>query len=179
MGSSVEKLRNLLIAIAVVILSIGLFLGNQVRTHSISLETLASQSVDFDQARTNDKPTLIEFYADWCTTCRSMAPLMADLEQEFADQINFVLLNVDNPKWLPELNQYKVNGIPHFEWINSQNQSVGSAIGEQPRSILRSNLIALQQGQALTTHLSGRVSPFSAPATPERNQPQPDPRSHG
>ncbi len=172
-----KRLRNGLIALAAVILAAGLFFANQSRHASTSLEALAQQAVPLEQAQANAKPSLVEFYADWCTSCRAMAPLLASLKKEFAEQVNFVMLNVDNPKWLPELSRYRVNGIPHFLFLDRQGEALGSAIGEQPESILRANLLALAAGDPLDLGGSGPVSGL------DRNSPvlldQPDPRSHG
>ncbi len=173
-----RRLRNGLIAIAAVILATGLFLGNYTRTHSTNLEALADQSVPLEVALSNGKPTLVEFYADWCTTCRLMAPMVADLKQDLSGQINFVMLNVDNPKWLPELDQYQVNGIPHFVFADPQGRIQGMAVGEQPESVMRSNLIALQHGEDLPALDSGQTSDLAAPGQTGLKD-QPEPRSHG
>jgi thiol-disulfide isomerase/thioredoxin len=143
----------------------------------MSLAALAAEAVPWEEAQANGKPSLVEFYADWCITCRSMAPLLANLKKEFAQQINFVMLNVDNPKWLPELSRYRVNGIPHFLFLDSQGEVVGSAIGEQPASVLRANLLALAAGDPLPLTQPGPVSALQLVglASPL----SPDPRTHG
>lgn len=141
----------------------------------VGLEAIAAKAMPIEVAQANGKPTLIEFYADWCTTCRAMAPTLAELEDEFSEDINFVMLNVDNTKWLPELTTYRVNGIPHFEFLNSQGKSLGTAIGEQPKAIVASNLLALRTGQPLqTATVAGPVSSFGAPIGDATQ-----PRSHG
>ncbi len=168
------RLRNLIIALAVILLSIGLFIGNSIRTSSVNLAALAESGVPLEVARTNDKPTLLEFYADWCTTCQIMAPMLADLKQSFSDQINFVMLNVDNPKWLPELTQFRVNGIPHFVFLDPEGTPLINAIGEQPRTVMETNLQALAQHAPLTATFQGEASPLDAPILKK----QPDPRSH-
>lgn len=174
-----KRLRNALVAIAAVILATGLFLGNYTRTHSTNLAALAEQALPLEVALNNDKPTLVEFYADWCTTCQLMAPMMANLKQDLGGEINFVMLNVDNPKWLPELDQYQVNGIPHFVFMDAQGETKGTAVGEQPQSIMRANLIALGQGAAVEISGSGQTSGFAAPVEEKGVPDQPDPRSHG
>jgi thiol-disulfide isomerase/thioredoxin len=172
-----KRLRNGLVAALAVLLAAGLFLANQARQAGTSLAALAAEAVPWEEAQANGKPSLVEFYADWCTTCRSMAPLLANLKKEFAQQINFVMLNVDNPKWLPELSRYRVNGIPHFLFLDSQGEVVGSTIGEQPASVLRANLLALAAGDPLPLTQPGPVSALQpgGPVLPA----QPDPRTHG
>ncbi|HIK20877.1 MAG TPA: thioredoxin family protein [Synechococcus sp. M44_DOE_062] len=172
-----ERLRNGLVALVAVIMAAGLFLASQGRQAGSNLEALAQEATPWEQAQANGKPSLVEFYADWCTTCRAMAPLLANLKKEFADQVNFVMLNVDNPKWLPELSRYRVNGIPHFLFLDRQGEVLGSAIGEQPLPILRANVLALATGQPLQLTHAGPVSVLEqgGPVLPN----QPDPRSHG
>ncbi|MCF4969056.1 thioredoxin family protein [Nostoc sp. CMAA1605] len=172
------RLRNFLIVIVAIALSVALFLGLRSETSSASLANLAAASTSLEVAATNDKPSIIEFYADWCTVCQKMAPDIAELEQQYADKVNFVMLNVDNNKWLPEMLKYRVDGIPHFVFLNKTGESVAQAIGDQPRTVMASNLEALVTGEALPyAQTSGKVSPFSTQAKP--NTTQDDPRSHG
>lgn len=107
-----------------------------------------------------------------------MAPELNQLKQEFGDRINFVMLNVDNEKWLPEILSYRVDGIPHFVYINSEGKAIGQAIGEQPRSILESNLIALTENSVLpyAQGTAGQTSDFAAPLS--QSEKAADPRGH-
>ena len=66
------------------------------------LDQLARRSIPLNQALENGKPSLVEFYADWCEACKSMAPAMVALEKQHPE-INLVMLNVDNPTWQVEL----------------------------------------------------------------------------
>ncbi|GAB4277081.1 MAG: thioredoxin family protein [Oscillatoriaceae cyanobacterium] len=174
-----KALRNFLIVMAAVILSVALFLGLRTDTTSISLPELAAESVPLEVALSNGKPTMMEFYANWCTSCQAMAPELEELKQHYQDQINFVMLNVDNSKWLPEILKYRVDGIPHFVFLTPNGAPVGSAIGEIPRSIMEENLISLAAGNPLPhTNSTGQTSAFEAPVTATSASAS-DPRSHG
>ena len=142
-------LRNLIIAVVAIALTVALFLGLRSQSGRPSLATLAAQAIPYEVAQGNGKPSLVEFYADWCTTCQSMATTMDQLHHHYGDQINFVMLNVDNHKWLPEMVEYQVDGIPHFLYLDSGGELLASAIGEQPRQILADNLLALESGMPL------------------------------
>jgi thiol-disulfide isomerase/thioredoxin len=173
-----KRVRNFLIAVVAIALSIALVLGLQTQTTSASLTKLSATSTPLEIAVSNNKPSLVEFYADWCTVCQKMAPDMAKLEQQYAEKVNFVMLNVDNTKWLPELLKYRVDGIPHFMFLGKNGESIAQAIGDQPRIIMASNLEALISGDSLPyAQASGQVSKFSAPVAPTTSQD--DPRSHG
>ena len=174
------RLRNLLIVLVAVLLSLAVFIGLRTETGSATLATIAKDSVPLEVALTNGKPTLMEFYANWCSSCQAMAPDIAALEQEYGDRVNFVMLNVDNTKWLPEVLSYRVDGIPHFVFLGQDGQAVAQTIGKQPRSIMADNLIALAAGEALPhaqAAVSGETSAFSAPVSTSGSSA--DPRSHG
>ncbi|QIZ70730.1 thioredoxin domain-containing protein [Oxynema aestuarii] len=173
------RLRNFSIVLVAVALSVALFLGLRTQATTVSVTDLAKNSTPFEVAMANENPTLIEFYANWCTTCMAMAPEIKKLEQEFDDRVNFVMLNVDNTKWLPEIAKYRVDGIPHFVFLNPNGEAIASAIGEIPGNVLHSNLDALLAEKPLPfTTTKGQMSRFKAPTAPSDSSSS-DPRSHG
>ncbi|MDJ1184867.1 thioredoxin family protein [Roseofilum casamattae] len=174
------RLRNLLVALAAIVLAVALFLGLQTKNPSASLSELAETSTPLDVALNNSKPTLMEFYANWCLSCQTMVPDMVSLRESYGDRLNFVMLNVDNSKWLPEMDTYRVDGIPHFVFLDSEGQPVAETIGELPKSILAGKLDALIAGAPLPgNHNTGRVSSIEATATLQGDRSAiSDPRSH-
>jgi thiol-disulfide isomerase/thioredoxin len=172
------QVRNLLIVLAAIALSVALFLGLRTQTTVVSLSSLAEQATPYDVALTNGKPTLVEFYANWCTSCQAMAPDIAQLEEQYGQKVNFVMLNVDNTKWLPEVLKFRVDGIPHFVFMDRKGAAIANAIGEQPRTIMAANLDALVAGESLPYTQTGQISKFSPTAT-SSTQAGDDPRSHG
>lgn len=42
------------------------------------------------------KPTVAYIYASWCPACRNIAPTLSQLRQEYAGQVNFVVLDVSD-----------------------------------------------------------------------------------
>ncbi|PSB02845.1 thioredoxin family protein [Merismopedia glauca] len=170
--------RNFIIAMAAIALAIALSLGFRTQTPTTTLETLATKAVPIDVAVNNGKPTLIEFYANWCTTCQAMAEDVSKLKTEYGDKLNFVMLNVDNTKWLPEITRYRVDGIPHFVYLNPQGESVAETIGEIPRLIMAANLDALIANSSLPyAKASGQISAFAPKIMPSQSNTD-DPRSH-
>ncbi|MEO1377196.1 MAG: thioredoxin family protein [Cyanobacteria bacterium J06635_10] len=172
------RLRNFLIVTVAVVLSVALFLGLRSETNSVSLAELDEHSTPLEVALSNGKPSLIEFYANWCTVCQKMAPDIATLEEEYGPYMNFVMLNVDNNKWLPEMLKYRVDGIPHFVFLDKNTEVKAETIGDQPRTIMGSNLEALIADSSLPyAQVNGRVSQFSTTVAPTGSNE--DPRSHG
>lgn len=171
-----KQLRNFLVVMVAIALSIVLFLGSQQQTQQPSLSALAESATPLETALTNQKPTLVEFYANWCTSCQAMADDMQSLKEQFADQVNFVMLNVDNSKWLPEILKFDVDGIPQFVFLDGEGEALASSVGQQPRRILANTLTALVAEDNLSVpQVSGETSTFR----PAVKGNQDDPRSHG
>ena len=177
-GAGASRVRNILIALAAIALSVTLFLGMQSSTSAVSLEAQAEKSIPLEVALGNGKPTLTEFYANWCTSCQAMAKDLAQIKKQYANSVNFVMLNVDNSKWLPEILRYRVDGIPHFVFFDRQGEAIAETIGEQPRPVMEANLNALVANLPLPyTYTTGQMSNFNAPVAPSKAG-QDDPRSH-
>jgi len=142
------------------------------------LETLARRSLDLPLALSNGRPTLVEFYADWCEACRAMAPAMEQLEQHQRGRLDVVLLNVDNPRWQPEIERFAVNGIPQLEFFNATGQPVGRAVGARSAAELQALGDAVVAGIPLP-QLAG-VGPTSSLEQPMATAAtMAEPRSHG
>jgi thiol-disulfide isomerase/thioredoxin len=178
-----QKITNILIALAAIVLTVSLFFALRTPNNTSSLAAQAEVATPLEVALTNGKPTLMEFYADWCTSCQAMAGDLAELKKEYKEQMNFVMLNVDNGKWLPEMVTYKVDGIPLFVFLDQEGQAIAQSLGEQPRSILTAQLEALITAQPLPeSQPVGKVSELETAleAAPEANpQKVIDPRTHG
>ncbi len=120
--------RFLLVLVALILSAALLFLKNGINTRP-PLDQLARRSLPPQVALDNGKPTIFEFYADWCEVCQQMAPTMLEVEKAFDGKINIVLLNVDNQMWSYFIEKYEVNGIPQFNFFNESGELKGKSIG--------------------------------------------------
>ncbi len=177
-GGMVQRLRNFVVVAVAIVLSVIVVVGLQTRTPAASLSEMAEASVPLEQAMQNGKPTLMEFYANWCTSCQAMAGDLEQLKAEYQQDVNFVMLNVDNTKWLPEMLHYRVDGIPHFAFLDGAGKDAGTAMGEIPRAVLAENLTALVAGEKLPyAQVEGATSDVETALQPSGASD--DPRSHG
>ena len=107
------------------------------------LDQLAKNSLEPVMALSNGKPTVFEFYADWCEACKEMAPDMLNAEKLNSNKIDIVLLNVDNSRWFDLIDKYDVNGIPKLTFFDDKGKFKGFSLGVRKYSELNEIFLAL------------------------------------
>ena len=107
------------------------------------LDQLAKNSLEPDIALLNGKPTVFEFYADWCEACKEMAPYMVAVEKLYSGKVDIVLLNVDNSRWFDLIDKYDVNGIPQLTFFDDKGKLKGLSLGVRKYSELDKIFFAL------------------------------------
>ncbi|XP_060962803.1 thioredoxin-like protein HCF164, chloroplastic isoform X2 [Cannabis sativa] len=171
-----SKGLNKQIAVVSTLAAVGLFLSGRL-DFGVSLKDIAATALPYEEALSNGKPTVVEFYADWCEVCRELAPDVYKVEQEYKDRVNFVVLNVDNTKWEQELDEFGVEGIPHFSFLDKEGNEEGNVVGRLPQKYLLENVEALARGEASVPH--ARVVGQYSSAEARKVHQVVDPRSHG
>ena len=108
-----------------------------------TLDQLAKNSLLPENALSNGKPTVFEFYADWCEACKEMAPDMIDAKKQNENKVDIVLLNVDNSRWIDLIEKYDVNGIPKLIFFDDKGVMKGFSLGVRKYNELNEIFISL------------------------------------
>jgi thioredoxin 1 len=66
---------------------------------------------DFDQVVLKSKaPVLVDFWAEWCGPCRTIAPTVEAIAEQYGDATRVFKLNVDDSPAIAQ--RYGIKGIP-------------------------------------------------------------------
>lgn len=66
---------------------------------------------EFDSViSSNDKPVLVDFWAEWCMPCKMFAPVIDKLDAEIGDRAVIAKVNIDECEELAS--QYRIMSIP-------------------------------------------------------------------
>ena len=75
---------------------------------------------------------VVDLYADWCGPCKMLAPVLAELEQEYPD-VKFCKVNVDNEREIASA--FRVESIPLVAFVKD-NTYVDMSVGYVPKEKL-------------------------------------------
>ena len=56
------------------------------------------------------KPVLVDYWADWCSPCKQMSPILDELSSEFGDKVTFVKMDTNTNIATPA--QFGVRNLP-------------------------------------------------------------------
>ena len=99
-----------------------------------------SSAKQFNDLTKQDKPFILDFYADWCGPCQTLLPTVEKLADEYKDKVEILKVNVDQQRELAE--KFKVRSIPALFFMK-KNQIVESLNGFTSEQVLRSKVDAL------------------------------------
>lgn len=92
----------------------------RMKTIHLTKEEFLNKVVDFENnpdewKYLGDKPALVDFYADWCGPCKSIAPVLEELAAEYEGQIYIYKVDTDAEQELAAA--FGIRSIPTLLFI--------------------------------------------------------------
>jgi thioredoxin 1 len=72
--------------------------------------------------------TLVDFHADWCGPCRTLAPVLEQVSKEMGDKARIGKINIDNEQ--KTASQFQVTSVPTMI-LFKEGKEVGRLVGLQ------------------------------------------------
>ena len=75
----------------------------------MATKAITDESFDNDVIKSN-KPTVVDFWAEWCGPCKQIGPVLEEISEEMKDQVVIAKHNIDQEPNTPT--KYGIKGIP-------------------------------------------------------------------
>lgn len=100
----------------------------------LTKETFLSKVFDYENNKDwkyeGDKPALIDFYADWCGPCKTVAPILEELSEEYGDKLNVYKIDTEAEQELAGV--FGIKSIPSLLFVPKDGQPQ-MAMGALPK----------------------------------------------
>ena len=97
---------------------------------------LAITNENFEALKSADQPLVIDFWAEWCGPCCTIAPIVEELAEVYADRVNIGKCNIENDSD-DVVATYRVRNIPTLIFIKD-----GAVVDKHVGAISRNDLVA-------------------------------------
>ncbi len=75
-------------------------------------------------------PVLVDFWADWCAPCKTMEPMLQEMNELMGGRVHFVKVNVDEARQIAS--RYHIQSVPTL-LVFQEGQPVDTITGVPPR----------------------------------------------
>ena len=109
-------------------------LKNTIMLEHLTSETFKQKVFNYETNKEwkfeGDKPCVIDFYADWCSPCKMVAPILEELGKEYEGKINIYKVDTEDQQEIASV--FGIRSIPSILFIPKEGQPQMSA-GAMPK----------------------------------------------
>jgi len=104
---------------------------------NLTKETFKEKVFDYERNKewsfAGERPAIVDFYADWCGPCKSLAPVLAEIAEDYDGRVD--VYKVDTEKEAELAGLFGVSSIPTLLFIPKSGKPQAAA-GALPRAAL-------------------------------------------
>ncbi|MFA7566840.1 MAG: thioredoxin [Alkalispirochaeta sp.] len=103
-------------------------------TENLTKQTFLDKVFNYEENKEwkyeGDRPAIIDFYADWCGPCKMVAPILEELSEEYADELNIYKVDTEAEQELAAV--FGIQSIPSMLFI-PVDEKPQMAVGALPK----------------------------------------------
>lgn len=90
----------------------------------------------FTEIINQNRPVLVDFFAEWCGPCKMMSPILKEVKAELNDEVSILKIDVDKNQNLAA--KFQVRGVPTFVLFKD-----GKQVWRQSAMLQKNDLISV------------------------------------
>ncbi|WP_438973418.1 thioredoxin [Polaribacter sp.] len=90
----------------------------------------------FTEIINQNRPVLVDFFAEWCGPCKMMSPILKEVKAELNDEVSILKIDVDKNQNLAA--KFQVRGVPTFVLFKE-----GKQVWRQSAMLKKNDLISV------------------------------------
>lgn len=129
---TISVFANVISAIFIIIIALLLSFNNNDFSLDFGQNTHQTRAIfkgktlSIEEAKQNNKPSIVLFYADWCPHCRNFGPTFSKLSKDrtLKKKLNFVRVNSEDMSSRKYMEEFKVQGFPSLYLYNPKANEI-------------------------------------------------------
>lgn len=90
----------------------------------------------FSEIINQDKPVLVDFFAEWCGPCKTMSPILKEVKDMLQNEVSIIKIDVDKNQAIAA--KFQVKGVPTFVLYKK-----GQQVWRQSGMVTKKDLMAI------------------------------------
>jgi thioredoxin 1 len=91
---------------------------------------------NFSEIINQEKPVLVDFFAEWCGPCKMMSPILKEVKDILGDKVVIIKIDVDKNQSLAA--KYQVKGVPTLILYK-----LGKQVWRQSGAVQKNDLVSI------------------------------------